>query len=117
MFVDKARIFAASGRGGDGMVHFRREKYIPRDGPDGGDGGKGGNVILEARPQIGSLTPYRGKVHHRAQPGKAGGGNRRAGKSGVDLILGVPCGTIVVGEQHGSVMGALMTEGERLRID
>jgi len=116
MFVDEARIFAASGSGGDGMVHFRREKYIPRGGPDGGDGGKGGDVILEARPQLGSLTPFRGKVHHRAQPGKSGGGNRRAGKSGEDLILGVPCGTIVVDEQTGSVLGELMSEGNRLRI-
>jgi GTP-binding protein len=98
MFVDEARIFAASGSGGDGMVHFRREKYIPRGGPDGGDGGKGGDVILEASSKLGSLTPFRGKVHHRAQPGKSGGGNRRAGKSGVDLILGVPRGTIVVDE-------------------
>ena len=116
MFVDEARIFAASGSGGDGMVHFRREKYIPRGGPDGGDGGKGGDVILEARSQLGSLTPFRGKVHHRAQPGKSGGGNRRAGKSGVDLILGVPRGTIVVDEQTGTVMGELLSEGERLRI-
>src|SRR3989304_4891386 len=116
MFVDEARIFVASGSGGDGVVHFRREKYIPRGGPDGGDGGKGGDVILEARPQLGSLTPFRGKVHHRAQPGKSGGGNRRAGKRGEDLILGVPCGTIVVDEQTGSVLGELMSEGNRLRI-
>jgi len=116
MFVDEARIFVASGSGGDGVVHFRREKYIPRGGPDGGDGGKGGDVILEARPQLGSLTPFRGKVHHRALPGKSGGGNRRAGTGAVDLILGVPCGTIVLDEQSGSVMGELMSEGERLRI-
>ena len=116
MFVDEARIFVASGGGGDGVVHFRREKYIPRGGPDGGDGGKGGDVILEARPRLGSLVPFRGKVHHRAVPGKPGGGNRRAGKSGVDLILGVPCGTIVVDEQSGSVVGELMTDGQRLRI-
>src|SRR3972149_811861 len=101
MFVDEARIFVASGRGGDGVVHFRREKYIPRGGPDGGDGGKGGDVILEARPQLGSLTPFRGKVHHRAQPGKSGGGNRRAGKSGEGLILGVACAAVGVDEQTG----------------
>src|SRR4030042_2508506 len=116
MFIDEATLIIKSGKGGDGMVHFRREKYIPRGGPDGGDGGKVGDVILGARSQLGSLTPFRGKVHHRAQPGKSGGGDRRAGKSGVDLIRGVPRGTIVVDEQTGSVMGELMSEGERLRI-
>lgn len=116
MFVDEARIFVASGRGGDGMVHFRREKYIPRGGPDGGDGGKGGDVILEARPQLNSLARFRSTVHHRAQPGKPGGPNRRAGKSGQDLILGVPCGTLVTEAEGGALLGELVAANDRLRI-
>ena len=95
MFVDKAKIFVQAGNGGNGCVSFRREKYVPRGGPDGGDGGKGGNVILIASSSIKTLLDFSRHPHYRAEKGEHGSGNNRSGKAGSDLILRVPQGTLV----------------------
>ncbi len=81
MFIDKAEILVQSGKGGDGMVHFHREKYVPRGGPDGGDGGRGGDVILEVRPTLNSLAAFRFTTRYVAGDGKGGGTNNKFGKS------------------------------------
>jgi GTP-binding protein len=76
MFIDQAIIEIKSGKGGDGMVHFRREKYVPRGGPDGGDGGRGGDVILEVRPTLNTLSAFRHTARYAAEEGKGGGRQR-----------------------------------------
>jgi Obg family GTPase CgtA len=92
MFIDEARILVISGKGGDGMVHFLREKYKPFGGPDGGDGGRGGDVILAVKPTLNTLAEYQHQHRFKAQDGAAGGRNNRTGRSGEDLILSVPPG-------------------------
>lgn len=95
MFIDEARICVAGGRGGDGVIGFRREKYRPKGGPDGGDGGRGGSVILQADPHVNTLLTFKHKVHFKAQPGQPGGKNERHGADGKDLVIRVPVGTVV----------------------
>jgi GTPase len=95
MFIDEAEIIVVSGRGGDGMMHFRREKYVPRGGPDGGDGGRGGDVILEVKPTLNALTTFRFTSRFAAADGKGGGSNNKFGKSADDLVVPVPPGTLV----------------------
>ena len=95
MFTDISRINVKGGDGGAGCMSFRREAHVPKGGPDGGDGGRGGNVILECDPQLSSLIDYRFKHHFRATRGTHGQGARRHGKDGEDLVLKVPCGTVV----------------------
>ena len=95
MFIDKAEILVHSGKGGDGMVHFHREKYVPRGGPDGGDGGRGGDVILEVRPTLNSLQAFRFTTRFEAGDGKGGGTNNKSGKSAENLVVPVPPGTLV----------------------
>ncbi len=116
MFIDEVRIHVSSGRGGDGVVHFRREKYVPRGGPDGGDGGRGGDVILEVDPRRSTLSKFRQKRHIRADGGAAGGGNNRTGASGKDVIVPVPPGTIVRVESTGETLGDLVEPGQRLAV-
>src|SRR5207247_250267 len=95
MFVDEIDIFVKSGDGGAGCVSFRREKYVPRGGPDGGDGGDGGSVWLEADPALTTLLDYHYKRHYHAERGQHGEGSNRHGASGSDLVLRVPLGTVV----------------------
>ena len=95
MFVDEVRIRVMAGRGGDGMVHFHREKYVPRGGPDGGDGGRGGDVIFEARHTLNTLVTFRYHDRYHAEDGKNGGPNNMSGKSANDLVIPVPPGTLV----------------------
>ena len=116
MFIDEARIKVISGKGGDGVVHFRREKYVPFGGPDGGDGGKGGDVILEVNPNLSTLAPYQHKTRFKAEDGKSGGGKNMTGKSGDDLILPVAPGTIAYNEDRGDVLGDLIEPGDRLIV-
>ena len=95
MFTDIARINVKGGDGGAGCMSFRREAFVPKGGPDGGDGGRGGDVILECDPQLSSLVEFRFKHHFRATRGTHGQGSRKHGRDGDDLVLKVPCGTVV----------------------
>lgn len=95
MFVDRVKIFVESGRGGNGCVSFRREKFVPLGGPDGGDGGKGGDVYLRVNPQMTTLYDFLLKPHYKAEDGEHGKGKNMAGKDGRDLYIDVPCGTVV----------------------
>ncbi len=116
MFIDEAKIRAISGKGGDGIVHFRREKYVPLGGPDGGDGGRGGNVILEVKKTLNTLAGFQHQQKFKAEDGKKGGGNNKTGRSGQDLFIFVPPGTIAYDEESGDTIGDLISEGERLLI-
>ena len=86
MLIDQAEIFVRSGKGGDGMVHFHREKYVPRGGPDGGDGGKGGDVVLEVKPTLNTLSSFRQKERYIAPDGKNGGPNKIGRASGRERV-------------------------------
>lgn len=99
MFLDSARIFVKAGRGGSGCVSFRREKYVPRGGPDGGDGGRGGDVILVARPQVRTLAAFRFKKRFEAERGEHGKGSLMTGASGKKLVVPVPIGTVVLPDE------------------
>jgi GTP-binding protein len=116
MFIDEAKFTVLSGKGGDGIVHFRREKYVPRGGPDGGDGGKGGDVILLVSPHLNTLYAFQRKKTFRASNGNKGGGNNKTGRSGEDLEIQVPPGTVVYDDDSGEVVGDLLEEGQRLVI-
>jgi GTP-binding protein len=116
MFKDETRILVSSGRGGDGVVHFRREKYVPHGGPDGGDGGAGGNVILEIAPKMNTLASFRKRHRFQADKGGNGGGQNKTGKTAKDLIIPVPPGTIVYDDESGNVIGDLVEPGQRLIV-
>lgn len=116
MFVDEARIRVIAGRGGDGLVHFHREKYVPRGGPDGGDGGRGGDVVFEARHTLNTLVSFRYKDRYHADDGKRGGPNNMTGKSSSDLVIPVPPGTLVYDGQSGDLLGDLTQDGQRLTV-
>jgi GTP-binding protein len=115
-FLDEVRIQVSSGKGGDGAVHFRKEKYVPRGGPDGGDGGKGGDVVLVVDPKRTTLSAFRGQRHFRAKEGSPGGGNNRSGKFGQDVQILVPPGTIVRDYETGALLGDLVEPGQELII-
>jgi GTP-binding protein len=116
MFIDEAQIRAISGKGGDGMVHFRREKYVPLGGPDGGDGGRGGNVIMEVKATLNTLAAFQHQQKFKAEDGKKGGGNNKTGRSGQDLVIFVPPGTIAYDAESGGIIGDLISEGESIVI-
>lgn len=116
MFIDEAKIHVRSGRGGDGMVHFHREKFINRGGPDGGDGGHGGSVILQVIPTLNTLVAFRHQLNFFAKPGEKGGVSDRTGKSAEDLIVPVPPGTIVYDDQSGELLGDLVESGQQLLV-
>ncbi len=115
MFIDEATIEVQSGSGGDGLVAFRREKYVPFGGPAGGDGGSGGDVYLVVNPHLNTLLDFRYKRHFKAASGKRGGPSRRAGKSGSDLLVDVPPGTVVRTE-GGDIIADLTEPGQRVRV-
>ncbi len=115
-FVDEAIIKVTAGKGGNGCMSFRREKYIPRGGPDGGDGGDGGSVYLEASDSLNTLIDYRYTRHYKAESGQQGSGKDKRGKSGKDLILQVPVGTTVMEVESGDVVGDLTKAGDRLLV-
>jgi GTP-binding protein len=116
MFIDQVNIHVKSGKGGDGMVHFRREKYEPRGGPDGGDGGKGGDVIFEVKTTLNSLSKFRKNEKFEAEPGRGGGGSQMTGRGGKDLIIYVPPGTIVYDAETGELIGDLTEPGQQLMV-
>ncbi len=115
-FLDQAIIEVHAGKGGDGIVHFRREKFVPRGGPDGGDGGRGGDVILEVDPHLNTLAHFRQQRRFRAASGGRGGPNRRTGKSAEPLIIPVPPGTVVYDADTGELLGDLTEAGQRLVV-
>jgi GTP-binding protein len=115
-FIDEAKIWVRSGDGGDGMMHFRREKYVPRGGPDGGDGGKGGDVIFVVNPRINTLRYFGGHIHFRAENGANGGTSRKTGATGKDLILEVPLGTIIRDAETGQVIADLSKPDDRVVV-
>jgi GTPase len=116
MFVDRVTVFVKGGDGGRGMCSFRREKYVPRGGPDGGDGGDGGSVILRAVAGTDSLAQIIHQKHRRAQNGGAGGGALRHGKRGDDLILAVPPGTLVFDKDRGHLLRDLVNAGDEVNV-
>jgi len=112
MFIDYAKIDLQAGNGGNGAVAFRREKYIDKGGPNGGDGGRGGNIIFETNPNLHTLQDIRYKKIYKAKNGQAGGSNNRTGKSGEDLIIEVPCGTIIKNLESQTIIKDLIEENE-----
>jgi len=116
MFIDQAEIYVRSGNGGNGMVHFHREKFVSRGGPDGGDGGKGGDVILEVRHTMNTLADYRQNMRFLAPDGKGGGPNNMSGRSAEDLIIPIPPGTVIFDALTGELLGDLTDAGQRLMI-
>ena len=115
-FSDEARIRVRAGDGGDGCVSFRREKYIPRGGPDGGDGGDGGDVTLVLEPDINTLADFRARKVFRAGNGRAGAGRDRSGAAGADLEIPVPAGTRVTEADTGEVLGELSADRTELLV-
>jgi GTP-binding protein len=114
MFVDVAKVFIQAGKGGDGVVSFRHEIYVDKGGPDGGDGGKGGDVVFEATENLNTLVDFRFKPELKAEHGQNGSKARRRGKSGEDLVVKVPMGTLI--KRDGQVIADLTTHGERAVI-
>lgn len=112
MFVDRAKIFIKSGKGGNGCVSFRREPFVPEGGPDGGDGGKGGDVIFQADRNLRTLMDFRYKRKYQAENGQDGMKKKRYGKNGEDLVIKVPMGTVIIDEETGLVMKDLVEDGE-----
>ena len=104
MFIDQAQIYLTAGNGGHGGMSFRREKYVPNGGPDGGNGGRGGNVIFLANKDLRTLMPFKYRKKYKAENGKNGTGSRSAGKSGEDLIIKVPVGTVIKDKQTGKIL-------------
>jgi len=115
-FVDEATISVQAGNGGHGALSFRREKYIERGGPDGGDGGRGGSVYLVAKAGTNTLADFRIGRKYRAESGQPGAGRNKSGKSGNDLEVIVPCGTVVRDIDTGELMGDLTDPGQRLKV-
>jgi GTP-binding protein len=113
MFVDEARIFLKAGDGGAGCKSFRREKHVPKGGPDGGDGGRGGDVVLEADPSASTLIDYQYKRHFKAKRGTHGMGSRMDGAVGEDVVLKVPLGTVVRDDETGRLICDLTHAGQR----
>ena len=116
MFADRAKIYVRSGKGGDGHVSFRREKYVANGGPDGGDGGNGGSVILEVDEGMNTLSDYRHVRKYKAEDGENGGKRNCKGKSGADLILKMPAGTVVKEAESGKVITDLSGDNKRFLL-
>ncbi len=113
-FVDYVKIFCRSGNGGAGSTHFRREKYMPKGGPDGGDGGKGGDIIMVGNAQMWTLLHLRYTRHLRAEHGNSGGAQRSTGASGKDILIEVPLGTIAKDPDTEEIRGEITEDGQRI---
>ncbi|MCD6356613.1 MAG: GTPase ObgE [Anaerolineaceae bacterium] len=116
MFIDEAEIEVESGRGGDGIVHFRREKYINRGGPDGGDGGKGGDIVFVVNTHLNTLGKFRHQTIFKADKGKRGGVKNQTGRSAKNLIIEVPAGTIIKIKETGEQLADLVNVGDEVII-
>jgi GTP-binding protein len=115
-FLDQAKIYIASGAGGNGSISFRREKFIEFGGPDGGDGGNGGHVWVECVANLNTLIDYRYRQHFKAQSGHGGMGQNRSGVSGKDAVVAVPPGTQVFAEDQETLLAEVMQPGDRIRL-
>jgi GTP-binding protein len=116
MFVDRVKISVKAGNGGDGIISFRREAFVPKGGPDGGDGGRGGSVILRVDPQLSTLLDFRYRHELEAENGRPGQGAKKTGKSGRDEIVRVPPGTIVIDDDSGTTLSDLTEPGQELIV-
>lgn len=114
MFADRAKIYVRSGKGGDGHVSFRREKYVPNGGPDGGDGGNGGSVIFEIDEGLNTLTDFRHIRKYCAKDGEPGGKRNCRGKNGADIVIKVPEGTVLKEEESGQIIADMSGENRRM---
>src|SRR5580704_16216420 len=115
-FLDQAKIYLKSGKGGPGSVSFRREKFIEYGGPDGGNGGKGGDVIFEAANNLNTLIDYRYQQHREAGSGRGGAGRNKSGAAGADLVLKVPAGTEILADDKETVLADLTEVGQRVTL-
>ncbi len=115
-FVDYVKIFFTSGKGGNGVVSWRREKFVPQGGPDGGDGGKGGDIILRGNAQLWTLLDLKYRKYIKAEHGGNGAGQKKTGKSGQDEILDVPLGTVAKDAETGKVIGEVLENGQELTL-
>lgn len=115
-FADYAKIYVTAGKGGDGMTHFRREKYVPKGGPDGGDGGKGGDIILKGDVQLNTLLDLRYRKYIKAKPGQPGHTSRKTGKDGKDEILNVPLGTVIYNAETKERIGEITEDEEEIVV-
>ena len=116
MFIDSAKIHVKAGDGGNGVVSFRREKYVPKGGPDGGDGGNGGSVYIVSDRNLTTLLDFRYAPHYKAERGAHGQGSRKSGLSGNDVVIKVPCGTLIKDAETGEVLGDLTEHGAKLLV-
>lgn len=112
MFVDRAKIYVKGGDGGNGVVAFRREKFVPRGGPSGGDGGRGANVVLQVDANLSTLMDFKYKVHYKGKRGEHGQGSNKIGRSAEDLVIKVPPGTVVKDAETGEVLADLVEDGQ-----
>lgn len=113
MFIDSAKIHVKAGDGGNGVISFRREKYVPKGGPDGGDGGDGGSVYIVADSNLSTLLDFRYALHYKAERGAHGQGSRKSGLSGKDVVIKVPCGTLIKDADTGEVIADLTEHGAK----
>ncbi|HHV62381.1 MAG TPA: GTPase ObgE [Firmicutes bacterium] len=116
MFIDTAKIFVKAGDGGPGCVSFRREKYVPRGGPDGGDGGDGGDVIVRVDPGLTTLMDFRYRRHYKAERGQRGMGSNMSGRDGEDLVIRVPPGTVIRDAETGEEIADLVEIGDSVVV-
>ncbi|MCB0720709.1 MAG: GTPase ObgE [Ignavibacteriae bacterium] len=116
MFIDYAKIFIKSGDGGNGCVSFRREKFVPKGGPNGGDGGNGGNVVFRSSANLSTLLDYRYNKHFRAKRGEHGQGGDKTGRNGKDIVIKVPMGTIVRNAETGDIMAELLEDNQEANV-
>jgi GTP-binding protein len=112
-FIDHVKLHARAGKGGAGAVHFRREKLVPKGGPDGGDGGRGGHIVLQGNAQLSTLLHLRYRKHVAAADGQLGAGGRRSGATGDDIVLQVPLGTVAKDAETGQVLLEMIQEGNQ----
>mgnify|MGYP000958333503 FL=1 len=116
MFIDEATIYVRSGRGGAGMMHFRREKYVPRGGPDGGDGGRGGDVIFRVVKTMNTLNSFRYQRKYIAKDGDDGGSSKMSGRGAENLVIPVPPGTLVYNAATNELLGEIGRASCRERV-
>jgi GTP-binding protein len=116
MFYDHTKIYVKAGDGGDGSIHFRREKFVPYGGPDGGDGGRGGSIYMEASAKMNTLIDFRYRQHFRATSGAAGARQKKHGASGENLVLLVPCGTVIRDAGTNELIADLVEDGQHVMV-